>query len=233
MTLDLDFVRRQFPALSGDWVFMDNAGGSQVLSRVAERISDYLLTSNVQTGATYEPSQRSTERVRQARRAFAGFVNAADAGEIVMGASTTMLIRLLSEAMTGTPQARRRDHRHQHRSRVQYRPVAEARGAGRRRSRSGAAIPRRSNSSSTICAASSPIARGSWRSPMPRTSSARSTTFRRSRTSCTGRGRALRRCRRLCAAPRDRRSGAWRRLLHLQRLQGLRTPFRGDVGAQG
>ena len=67
MALDMDFVRRQFPALSGDWVFMDNAGGSQVLSRVADRISDYLLTSNVQTGATYAPSQRSTERVRETR----------------------------------------------------------------------------------------------------------------------------------------------------------------------
>lgn len=101
MALDMDFVRRQFPALSGDWVFMDNAGGSQVLSRVADRISDYLLTSNVQTGATYGPSQRSTERVREARNAFARYLNAADAGEIVMGASTTMLIRVLSEAMTG------------------------------------------------------------------------------------------------------------------------------------
>ena len=67
MTLDIDFVRRPFPALSGAWVVRDNAGGSQVLSRVATRISDYLLTSNVQTGASYEPSQRSTERVREAR----------------------------------------------------------------------------------------------------------------------------------------------------------------------
>ena len=101
MTLDMNFVRRQFPALSGDWVFMDNAGGSQVLQRVADRVSDYLLTSNVQTGATYAPSQRSTERVREARKAFARFVNANDPSEIVMGASTTMLIRILSEAMTG------------------------------------------------------------------------------------------------------------------------------------
>lgn len=101
MALDIDFARSQFPALAGEWVFMDNAGGSQVLSRVAERVSDYLLTSNVQTGATYAPSQRSTERVREARRAFARFVNAADPAEIVMGASTTMLIRVLSEAMTG------------------------------------------------------------------------------------------------------------------------------------
>ena len=56
MALDIDFVRSQFPALSSEWAFMDNAGGSQTLERVAARISDYLLTTNVQTGASYEPS---------------------------------------------------------------------------------------------------------------------------------------------------------------------------------
>ena len=100
MALNIDFVRRQFPALSGEWAFMDNAGGSQVLARVAERMTDYVLTSNVQTGASYEPSQRSTRRVHEARQAYACFVNADDVSEIVMGASTTMLLRILSEAMT-------------------------------------------------------------------------------------------------------------------------------------
>ena len=66
MALDLEFVRSQFPALAGEWVFMDNAGGSQVLRTVAERVSDYLLTSNVQTGASYAPSLDSTARVREA-----------------------------------------------------------------------------------------------------------------------------------------------------------------------
>jgi len=100
MTLDLDFVRAQFPALAGEWTFMDNAGGSQVLRRVATRVSDYLLTTNVQTGASYEPSRISTARVAQSREAFARFMNC-DAGEIVEGPSTTILIRFLSEAMTG------------------------------------------------------------------------------------------------------------------------------------
>ena len=101
MALDLEFVRSQFPALAGEWVFMDNAGGSQVLRTVAERVSDYLLTSNVQTGASYAPSLASTERVREARKAYARFMNAADASEIVMGASSTALFRYLSEAMVG------------------------------------------------------------------------------------------------------------------------------------
>ncbi len=100
MTLDLDFARAQFPALSGEWTFMDNAGGSQVLRRVAERVSDYLLATNVQTGASYEPSRISTARVSQSREAFARFMNC-EPGEIVEGPSTTILIRFLSEAMTG------------------------------------------------------------------------------------------------------------------------------------
>lgn len=37
--IDIDFVREQFPALERDFIFMDNAGGSQVLGKVAERIS--------------------------------------------------------------------------------------------------------------------------------------------------------------------------------------------------
>jgi hypothetical protein len=32
--LNLDFVRGHFPALAGDWIFFDNAGGSQVLESV-------------------------------------------------------------------------------------------------------------------------------------------------------------------------------------------------------
>ena len=100
MTLDLGFVRSQFPALSSEWAYMDNAGGSAVLSRVAARVSDYLITTHTQTGASYGPSQESTRRVGEARKAFATFMNA-DPGEIVMGPSTTILIRFLSEALTG------------------------------------------------------------------------------------------------------------------------------------
>ncbi|KAB0675678.1 cysteine desulfurase-like protein [Aureimonas leprariae] len=99
MQLDLDFVRSQFPALAGEWAYMDNAGGSQVLRRVADRVADYLLTSNVQTGASYAPSQLSLKRVSETRDAFARFMNC-DPGEIVEGPNTTILLRFLSEAMT-------------------------------------------------------------------------------------------------------------------------------------
>ena len=97
--LDLDYVRAQFPALAGDWVFFDNAGGSQTLATVAERISDYLLTSNVQLGASYAVSQQSGARVRDAHLSIAELIGAARPDEIVMGPSTTALMYTLAAAL--------------------------------------------------------------------------------------------------------------------------------------
>ncbi len=96
MRLAMDFVRAQFPALAGDWVFMDNAGGSQTLKQVVERIKEYLFYSDVQLGATYQVSQLATQRVDEARKAVAELVNAADEGEIIIGSSTTQLLKNLS-----------------------------------------------------------------------------------------------------------------------------------------
>ena len=43
MSLDLNYVRGQFPALDNEWVFMDNAGGSQILKGCVANINEYLL----------------------------------------------------------------------------------------------------------------------------------------------------------------------------------------------
>jgi cysteine desulfurase family protein (TIGR01976 family) len=97
--LDLDFVRAQFPALSGDWVFFDNAGGSQTLRTVAERISDYLLSGNVQLGASYAASKQSGARVHDAHINIAELIGAARPDEIVMGPSATALTYTLASAL--------------------------------------------------------------------------------------------------------------------------------------
>ena len=96
---DLSFVRAQFPAVGGDWIFLDNAGGSQVLGRVVERIVDYLQTSNVQLGASYAISQLASERMQQAQRRTAELVNAERPEEVVMGPTSTLLVQLLARAM--------------------------------------------------------------------------------------------------------------------------------------
>ncbi len=97
--LNLDVIRAEFPALAGDTVFLDNAGGSQVLRRVADRVRDYLLTSSVQLGASYAASQAAGEKVLAARRAVAALVNAPHDDEVVMGGATTALMFMLTQAL--------------------------------------------------------------------------------------------------------------------------------------
>jgi cysteine desulfurase family protein (TIGR01976 family) len=101
MALDVDFVRSQFPALQSGIAFFDNAGGSQVLKPVADRIAEYLLTTSVQTGATYDLSRKATERVHEARIKVARLINASRPEEVVLGPSTTVLARFLAIAMAG------------------------------------------------------------------------------------------------------------------------------------
>jgi cysteine desulfurase family protein (TIGR01976 family) len=96
MDLNIDFVRKQFPALSGGWVFFDNAGGTQICRQAADRIYDYLLNTNVQLGASYDVSQRSTQRVNEGIGAMAEFINAGDKCEVILGPSTSMLLKILS-----------------------------------------------------------------------------------------------------------------------------------------
>ena len=97
--LDLDAIRAEFPALAGDTVFLDNAGGSQVLRRVADRVHAYLLNHSVQLGASYAQSQRAGEQVLAARRAVAELINAAHEDEVVMGPATTALMFVLTQAL--------------------------------------------------------------------------------------------------------------------------------------
>ncbi|MDA3906031.1 MAG: aminotransferase class V-fold PLP-dependent enzyme, partial [Bacteroidales bacterium] len=94
--LDISFVRKQFPALKRNFVYMDNAGGSQVLSGVINRISDYLSNTNVQLGASYVVSRESGKRLDESTKKIAEFINAQRKREIVVGSSTSMLLRILS-----------------------------------------------------------------------------------------------------------------------------------------
>jgi cysteine desulfurase family protein (TIGR01976 family) len=98
-SLDIDFVRRQFPGLALGWVFFDNAGGSQILKRAVDRIQEFLFTRNVQTGGSYDISVKAREAVEQSRKALATLVNAGRPEEIVMGPSTTVLLQHLARAM--------------------------------------------------------------------------------------------------------------------------------------
>ncbi|MDD5569521.1 MAG: aminotransferase class V-fold PLP-dependent enzyme [Bacteroidales bacterium] len=101
-TLNTEFVRKQFPSLENEWIFLDNAGGTQIAKQAIDRINDFYLTTNVQVGGSYAPSALATERVNQSRKAIATFVNASDDSEIVMGSSTTLLLRILALCLCRT-----------------------------------------------------------------------------------------------------------------------------------
>jgi len=102
--LDLNFVRAQFPALHQGWTFFDNAGGSQILQSVVERITEFLYDSNVQLGASYAVSQTATARVAQGARAIAQLINAPDPDTVVLGPSTSALFRILAHCFGQTLQ---------------------------------------------------------------------------------------------------------------------------------
>ncbi len=91
-----DFTRSFFPGLQSEWTFMDNAGGSQILQPFLDRMLEFYRTSNVQLGASYQPSVEATGRVARGQSVMAGYINAASSEEIIMGSSTSLLLRILA-----------------------------------------------------------------------------------------------------------------------------------------
>ena len=101
-TFDIQSIRSQFPALAQKQVYMDNAGGAQVLKPVIESISKYLSSNNVQLGASYPISQKSTTLFSAGHEAGAKYINAKP-NEVVFGPSTTQMFRNLSVALKVEP----------------------------------------------------------------------------------------------------------------------------------
>ncbi len=89
-------IRSAFPALAGSMVFLENAGGSQVPRVVADRIRDYMLTTYVQVGAGYPLSDACTQLVHDAH-AFVGMFMNAGSGHVILGPSTSALLRMLAD----------------------------------------------------------------------------------------------------------------------------------------
>jgi cysteine desulfurase family protein (TIGR01976 family) len=98
-SLNLEFVRSQFPGLGRGWSFFDNAGGSQILQGAIDRINSFLIERNVQIGGSYEVSKKAAAALYEARTAAMHLVNANRPEEIVFGSSTTALLQNLARAM--------------------------------------------------------------------------------------------------------------------------------------
>ncbi len=101
--LDLQSVRRQFPALSlkvdgQPVVYLDNPAGTQVPQRVIDRTAEYWRSMNANQGGTFATSQRSDALIAEVRQAAAAFLNAS-ADEIVFGPNMTTLTFAVSRAI--------------------------------------------------------------------------------------------------------------------------------------
>jgi cysteine desulfurase family protein (TIGR01976 family) len=97
-SLNVDFVREQFPLLKDGWVFLENAGGSYVPRQVIERVTEYMTDSQVQPNWTFASSERATDRIKRGLRTVAEFINA-EPDEVFLGPSTTMNVFLMAQAL--------------------------------------------------------------------------------------------------------------------------------------
>ena len=91
MTLDISLIRSQFPALSGETIFLDNPAGTQVAEQVLKRINQYLVETNANTHGAFATSAASDALLAEARAACADFYNASRPEEIVFGPNMTSL----------------------------------------------------------------------------------------------------------------------------------------------
>jgi cysteine desulfurase family protein (TIGR01976 family) len=102
-TLDLTYVRTQFPSLSQTVnghpaAFLDGPGGTQVPQRVIDAISRYLSHDNANTGGAYSTSRHTDRMIARARGAMADFLHCG-ADEVVFGPNMTTLTFAISRAI--------------------------------------------------------------------------------------------------------------------------------------
>ena len=100
-SLDLAFVRNQFPAFAEpslkDWAFFENAGGSYACGPVIERLTRFYRETKVQPYGPFPASKRAGEEMDEARERLAGYLNVAT-DEVHFGPSTSQNSYVLAQA---------------------------------------------------------------------------------------------------------------------------------------
>ncbi|MBO9449634.1 aminotransferase class V-fold PLP-dependent enzyme [Tropicibacter sp. R16_0] len=100
-TLDIDFVRAQFPAFSEavlqGQAFFENAGGSYTCQQVINRLTRYYTQRKVQPYAPYDASRLAGEEMDEARTRMAAILGV-ETDELSFGPSTTQNTYVLAQA---------------------------------------------------------------------------------------------------------------------------------------
>jgi len=97
-SLDLDFVRRQFPPLANGWIMLENAGGSYVPQSVIDRVTSYMREVQIQPSWDFGPSADAAARIAAGRRLMAEMINA-EPEEVSIGPSTSLNVYLLMQSI--------------------------------------------------------------------------------------------------------------------------------------
>ncbi|MCK0178516.1 aminotransferase class V-fold PLP-dependent enzyme [Flavobacteriaceae bacterium S0862] len=102
MTLDLKFIRSQFPAFSEPtlegWAFFENAGGSYPCKQVINKLTDFYMKNKVQVCYPYPASTLAGKLMDTSYKRMADYLNV-DETEVHFGPSTTQNIYVLANAM--------------------------------------------------------------------------------------------------------------------------------------
>ena len=96
MTLDLEAIRAQFPALreADDGVariYLDNPAGTQVPQRVVDAMSHCMLSASANLGGYFRTSELAGAIAADGQQAMAEFLNAPSPDEIIFGQNMTSL----------------------------------------------------------------------------------------------------------------------------------------------
>ena len=105
MTLDLDFIRSQYPVFCNPetecWAMFENAGGSYVPHQVIDRLREFFQFTKVQPYGPYPASIAAGESMDAGYRAIAGLLNC-HPDELTLGPSTSMNTYVLAQAIRPT-----------------------------------------------------------------------------------------------------------------------------------
>lgn len=108
MTLDIEFVRSQYPVFdnpeTAEWAFFENAGGSYVPRQVIERLTRFFRFTKVQPYGPFPSSAAAGEAMDESYRCIAELLNAEE-DALTLGPSTTMNFYVLAQAIRPTLRA--------------------------------------------------------------------------------------------------------------------------------
>ena len=103
MTLDIEFVRSQFPAFSepslAGWGFFENAGGSYSCRQTMAALDGYYRRTKVQPYGRYPASQAAGEAMDRSYRVWSAALGV-DESEVHFGPSTSMNTYVLAKAIS-------------------------------------------------------------------------------------------------------------------------------------